>query len=384
MYCLSETQIDFILDDLSARGIERVSLQQDLLDHICCIIEQSLEDDGDFEHFYFQTITTFYEKELKEIEIETTYLLINKNYYVMKRIMLIIGATSTGILALGLLFKFMHWAGASALIVLSVFLLSLLFFPLLFILKIKEKQQTTDKIILSVGTLSAMAISVGILFKIMHWPYANILIITAFLMMLLLFLPIYFFTGIRNPHTKVNTIVSSILLAAGFGLVLILVRAPAGTRAQYYEDTRYFLRNEQILKSAKQQNQMFYKQGTNSSSNTLANEIFSQCEKLKHFLVQKETGFQTVPPDFETKGIMLGDTPVNDYLTDPTFAGDLQILKNKMQAFNESYATSGKAPFIPAEEFEFKKQVGIKATLNILFQVQMFVIQNQTEPLVSR
>ncbi len=71
MYCLSETQIDFILDDISARGIEMVSLQQNLLDHVCCVIEQSLEDDCDLEHFYLQTIATFYEKELKEIEIET-------------------------------------------------------------------------------------------------------------------------------------------------------------------------------------------------------------------------------------------------------------------------------------------------------------------------
>ena len=384
MYCLSETQIDFILDDISARGIERVSLQQDLLDHVCCVIEQSLEEDGDFEHFYLQTIATFYEKELKEIEVETTHLLIHKNYYVMKKIMLIVGTIATGILGLGLLLKFMHWPGAAACIVFSVFLLSFIFFPLLFILKIKEKQQNTDKVILFIGTLSAMMISVGLVFKIMHWPYANMLITSAFFMMLLLFLPIYFFTGIRNPQTKVNTIVSSILLAAGFGLILVLVRAPAGTRSQHLDDTRYFVRNEQILKSAQQQNQFILNQAATLNSGSVGSEIFTLCDKLKHYLVEKETGLQAVPVDFESKEIMLGDAWVNDYLSDASFATDLEALKSKIAAFNKSHATPNATPFIPIDEFEFNKQVSVKMALNNLFQVQMLVLQNQTQALASR
>ena len=92
MYCISDQQIDFILDDISARGVKMVSLQQDLLDHVCCIIEQNLEQDGDFESFYFSEIAKFYEKQLTEIEDETINLLIHKNYYVMKKIMLVSGS----------------------------------------------------------------------------------------------------------------------------------------------------------------------------------------------------------------------------------------------------------------------------------------------------
>lgn len=384
MYCLSEAQIGFILDDISARGIERVSLQQDLLDHVCCVIEQSLEDGGDFEHFYLQTIATFYEKELKEIEVETTHLLIHKNYYVMKKIMLIVGTMATGILGFGLLLKFMHWPGAAVCIVFSVFLLSFIFFPLLFILKIKEKQQNTDKVILFIGTLSAMIISVGLVFKIMHWPYANMLITSAFFMMLLLFLPIYFFTGIRNPQTKVNTIVSSILLAAGFGLILVLIRAPAGTRSQHLEDTRYFVRNEQILKSAQQQNQFILNQAATTNSDNVGSEIFTLCDKLKHYLVEKETGMKAVPVDFETKEIILGDAWANDYLSDASFAGDVESLKNKIAAFNRAISASNSAAFISIDEVQFNKQVTVKAALNNLFQVQMIVLQNQTKAVASR
>ena len=75
MYSISDQQIDFILHDLAANGIETESLQQDLLDHICIIIEQNLEEDGDFDQFYAATVKTFYKKELREIEEETSLLL---------------------------------------------------------------------------------------------------------------------------------------------------------------------------------------------------------------------------------------------------------------------------------------------------------------------
>jgi len=39
MYRISDTQIDFILNDIRARGVEMESLQQNLLDHICYIIK---------------------------------------------------------------------------------------------------------------------------------------------------------------------------------------------------------------------------------------------------------------------------------------------------------------------------------------------------------
>ena len=81
MYQLSDEQIDYIFNDISARGVEMESLQQNLVDHICCIIERDLEENGDFGSFYEKTIKTFYKDALWEIEEETLQLLIFKNYY---------------------------------------------------------------------------------------------------------------------------------------------------------------------------------------------------------------------------------------------------------------------------------------------------------------
>jgi hypothetical protein len=85
MYSISDKQIDFILYDLSVNGIQTESLQYDLLDHICIIIEQNLEEGGDFDQFYAATVKTFYKKELREIEEETTFLLTLRHRLLLSR-----------------------------------------------------------------------------------------------------------------------------------------------------------------------------------------------------------------------------------------------------------------------------------------------------------
>jgi len=85
MYSLSEQQIDFIHGDINARGIRLESLQYDLLDHVCVIIEQKLEKDEDFEQCYEATIKAFYRQELREIEEETIFLLACRNRLTLSR-----------------------------------------------------------------------------------------------------------------------------------------------------------------------------------------------------------------------------------------------------------------------------------------------------------
>lgn len=234
MYIISDEQIDYILDDISARGISMEDLQQNILDHVCCIIENELEESGDFKTFYLRTIETFYKNELSEIEEETNLLLTFKNYYKMKKAMITSGAFSAILLLTGSLFKFMHWPGAAIILFVGILVLSFIFLPLLFILKMKEAKATRDKVILTLGVVIGILYFIGPLFKVMHWPGANILLFTTVILMFFLFIPIYFFTGIRNPETKINTIVSTILLVGVVSMqfTLMSLKKPADTNNQ--------------------------------------------------------------------------------------------------------------------------------------------------------
>ena len=90
MYRVSDEQIDFILNDIRRRGVEIEDLQNNLLDHICCVLERDCKETDDFEIIYQQTLKQFFKHELWEIEEETIYLLRFKHYYKMKRLLYIL------------------------------------------------------------------------------------------------------------------------------------------------------------------------------------------------------------------------------------------------------------------------------------------------------
>src|SRR5258708_3020073 len=108
MYTINDQQIDFILNDLHERGITLESMQQNLLDHICILIEENLEEGGDFGLFYASVIRDFYKHELRELEEETLFLLNYKNNHPMKKAMMLSGAFSVAAFVTGSFFKIIH------------------------------------------------------------------------------------------------------------------------------------------------------------------------------------------------------------------------------------------------------------------------------------
>jgi hypothetical protein len=393
MYQISDKQIDGILSDIRARGVEMESLQQNLLDHVCCIIEQNLEENGDFETFYQRTIRTFYKEALWEIEEETISLLIFKNYYAMKKIMSISGSFSAVTMILGIIFKFQHWPGASMFVVLGIISASLIFLPLFFTLKAKEKQSVKDKAVISIGAVAASLQCLSILFKVMHWPYANIMGISALVIMLVVFLPVYFFGGIRNPETKVNTLASSVLIILGCGLVLTLIRSPKSSRMIDVRDTASFVSNEQIIKTELRLAPERLKKDSLRASPFLPGwKIIELCEELKAFIVQQETGRTSIGPDFESQNTFLREqTGINPF--DNTWAqGKVTTLVNMVEEYNIGIhqIEDGLKP-IPVKGFciEYLKKgetnmLSILSLLNQLSQIQMYVLQNERQLIAAK
>lgn len=140
--------------------------------------------------------------------------------------MIVSGIISAVLLTTGIILKFLHLPGAAVGIVTGIAGFSLIFLPLMFALKVKEKKNVNDKILAGVGAVVAILISMSVMFKLQHWPYANMMAVTSVGILLLVYLPVNLITGIRNPETKVNTIVSSILMIAGCGLFFSLARSP--------------------------------------------------------------------------------------------------------------------------------------------------------------
>lgn len=372
MYLLSETEIDFIYNDLKQKGIVLDDLQQNLLDHICCIIEQELEEGGDFEAYYQTTVRKFYKNSLDELEEETQLLLTFKHFYTMKKLMIGTGIVSIAFLGLGVLFKYLYLPGASFLISGGILMLSLLFLPLYFTLKIKEEKQVRDKILIGITSLVCISISLAILFKVMHWPGANVLGLAGLFTLLLGFLPVYFITGIRNPDTKVNTIVSSVLIMAGCGLFLTLTRSPKGTEIQEQAITCQLVRSEEILQSELSLLRRMKPEDSLSSGV----KLIRMCEDLKTQVVRNETGCSSLIGDNSCKASLIHDGPMNHNVFGNTGLQQQQDQLNELITQYNQTIFMGKQRQIPIREI---KSETISGMIQYMIQIEMFVLQNERE-----
>ncbi len=386
MYQLSEEQIDYMLNDIRRRGVEMEDLQLNLLDHVCSIIEQNLSPDGDFEGYYQSEIRKFYRQNLWEIEEETIQLLIYKNYYTMKKVMLISGTVSAVVLSAGIFFKFMHWPGAAIGIFVGIFLLSFVFLPLMFILKIKEKQRWKDKISIALGAVIASMISVGILFKIMFWPGANAIIVSAFALLILVFLPLYYINGIRQPESKVNTIVTSVLLIAAAGLLMALVRSPKASSAYNKIGTANFVRSEQLLKKQERLTAGIIRDVQQSvSNNSTGDKLYNLCREIKAEILKQEIGVKEIDAEFTTSNRVLEDHSLSNLnREDGSMHAGLQEMVVLIKQYNRNLPDGEELQTIEITHSFLDMVINQKAyaatvyqALTQINQIQLIVLQNK-------
>ena len=225
MYQIKDQDIDFIVRDLSDRGITTEAIRDNLLDHICCLIESEMPTTGNFETFYLETLPRFYTHSLQEIETETQDLLTFKHFHAMKRTLKISGGISALFILVGLILKAQHILGGGIILFLGLAIFSLVFIPFNIFLKYREDKNKANPLVMTLGLVNTAIITIGILFKVMHWPSANILIQGGLGLFLIVVVPIYFFSRYKDPDTKFNAIIHSIFMIAGVGMIFALLYA---------------------------------------------------------------------------------------------------------------------------------------------------------------
>lgn len=248
MYKVTDEQVDFLLNEIQSRGVTIEDLQWNLVDHMCCIIEQEMSETDDFHQFFSRLLPRFFNDNLREIQEESELLLTFKHFYAMKKTLNISGLFATILTFAGAIFKVMHWPGASPCLILGIASFSLIFLPLLIVMKFRDETSQSDKIVLSLGFLIGIVTSIGFLFKIMHWPNANILMLYGLLSFTFLYVPLYFFTRFRKPELKFNTTVNSVLMMACGGLIFALYNLGYSTKTEESSQMAYQLLNDEVRK----------------------------------------------------------------------------------------------------------------------------------------
>jgi hypothetical protein len=379
MYCITDQQVDYILNDIRRNGVEMEDLQLNLLDHVCCIIEQNLKEDDDFELFYRSTITQFYKKELREIEEETINLLMFKNYYSMKKFMFFSGALSAVAFIIGSFLKIMYWQGASLFLVLGFVTIAFVFLPILFVLKTKETNATRDKLIMGVGTFVGILYCLAMLFKVQHWPGANVMWVIMLVLTFAVFIPAYFFTGIRKPETRVNTIISTILLVAVLGIQFTLTNI----RPNKADVAHTYFQNEQILTMMTHEGS-YAVQGTNQAD-ALITDINNLCVGLKRIVLKKTIGQPELPADYMTITNFPEQTLGTGFMKGETGYNMVMELKKGVENYNNNAVVKVPVTYtvLDTDPANIRSFTNLNL-LNDLTQIQMFLAGNHSKMVAAK
>jgi hypothetical protein len=180
--------IDQISHDVRRQEITFSHLLDELIDHVCCDVEYEMKKGKSFSEAYLSVKRQMGPRRLKEIQEETLYA-VDTKYRKMKNTMKISGIAGSVLLGFAAVFKILHYPGAGVLLTLGATLLALLFMPSALVVLWKETHSRKRLFLFVSAFLAGSTFIAGILFKIQHWPSANILLSLAVLFAILLFLP---------------------------------------------------------------------------------------------------------------------------------------------------------------------------------------------------
>jgi hypothetical protein len=132
----------------------------------------------------------------------------------MKQKIYIIALVNVILIFSGAIFKVNHWPAAGIMLTIGLSALVLVSVPLALINHYKAGEKGQSPVLHYVTGLTCFVVFTGMLFKIMHWPFAGLFLTIAIPFPYIVFLPVYIFVTSRNRNFNIyNTVFVLLLLA---------------------------------------------------------------------------------------------------------------------------------------------------------------------------
>jgi len=160
----------------------------------------------------------------------------------MKQKRYILGVVTVLIIFTGIIFKVNHWPGAGYLLAIGIVTLVLAFLPLAIIDHYKAEGNRQNLLLHIVTWLTCFVVFTGMLFKILHWPFAATILTIALIFPYVVFLPVFLVTTSKNKNFNIyNTVFVLLLLATNsvFSALLSLNVSAERIRDSYNLSSHY-------------------------------------------------------------------------------------------------------------------------------------------------
>ena len=143
----------------------------------------------------------------------------------MKQKLYILGVATAILIFTGTIFKVNHWPGAGHMLSFGVGILVLVFLPAALKSHYRAEGNSQNRILYIITWVTCMVVFTGMLFKVMHWPYAGTAMTIALPFPYVVFLPVFLIVTSKNKSFNIyNTVYILLLLALNsiFGTLLAL------------------------------------------------------------------------------------------------------------------------------------------------------------------
>jgi hypothetical protein len=132
----------------------------------------------------------------------------------MKQKIYILGLITAIIISTGIILKVNHWPGAGILITAGILILVFIFLPAALINSYKAEGNSQNRLLYIVTWITCLVVFIGMLFKVMHWPYAGVGLMIALPFPYIVFLPVFLIVTAKNKNFNIyNTVFVLLLLA---------------------------------------------------------------------------------------------------------------------------------------------------------------------------
>jgi hypothetical protein len=198
---LTLQNIEEISRDVRRHEITFSHLASELIDHICCDVEDEMRKGVGFREAYAIIRKKLGVRGLEEIQEETLYA-VDTKYRQMKNTMKISGIAGTVLLGFAALFKIMHWPWAGILMMLGALSLAFIFMPSALTVLWKETHNAKRIFLYISAFVAGMSFIMGVVFKVQHWPYAAVILSLSGVAAILGLIPAFLVIRMRDPERK--------------------------------------------------------------------------------------------------------------------------------------------------------------------------------------
>ncbi|HVN57602.1 MAG TPA: hypothetical protein VMT63_04840 [Bacteroidales bacterium] len=229
---LTFSQVERITFDISREEISFSHLLDELIDHVCCSVEDEMQQGLEFEDAYRLVKKKIGSRRFREIQEETLYA-VDTKYRIMKNTMKISAIAGTLLLGVAATFKIQHWPLAGILATLGAFITAFVFMPSALIVLWKETHSGKRLFLYISAFITALLFICGTLFKIQHWPFAGMMLTVAAACGVFCLVPSLLFSKLKDnqePKKRLLYILGAVgLIFYILGLLFKLQHWPAAT-----------------------------------------------------------------------------------------------------------------------------------------------------------